>query len=150
MSSCTVRNNSHYSHEAKKINPVENVSVRALLHSANKYKGTPYKYAGTTKSGMDCSGLIFQVFSEHGISFPRVSRDQAEIGDLIPKHKIKKGDLLFFATSGGDRVSHVGLVHHLKGDEIFFIHSSTSKGVIISSLEEKYWSKAFLFAKRVL
>ncbi|WP_435524963.1 C40 family peptidase [Chryseobacterium indoltheticum] len=64
---------------------------------------------------------------------------------------VKPGDLLFFATSGGSRVSHVGIVYTIENDgEIKFIHASTSKGVIISSLNEKYWNKAYLHAQRVL
>ena len=63
----------------------------------------------------------------------------------------KPGDLIFFATSGGTKVSHVGIVHDIGNDgEVKFIHASTSKGVIISSLNEKYWNKAYLFARRVL
>lgn len=151
LTSCTSRNNVSTSTNHRTSTSIKgSASVRQIINTAEKYQGTPYKYAGTTRDGMDCSGLIFQVFSEHGISFPRVSRDQAQMGDEISKNNVKTGDLLYFATSGGSRVTHVGLVHHVKGDEIFFIHSSTSRGVIISSLEEKYWNKAFLFAKRVL
>ena len=59
--------------------------------------------------------------------------------------------LLFFATSRGSRVSHVGIVHDVKGSgEVTFIHASTSKGVIISSIKEKYWNNAYLHATRVL
>ena len=64
---------------------------------------------------------------------------------------MKPGDLLFFATAGGSRVSHVGIVHDIGNDgEVKFIHASTSKGVIISSLNENYWNKAYLHAQRVL
>ena len=65
--------------------------------------------------------------------------------------KAKPGDLVFFATAGGTKVSHVGIIHTINPNgEVTFIHSSTSKGVIISTLNEKYWNKAYLFVKRVL
>jgi len=82
---------------------------------------------------------------------PRRSSDQALQGKKIEIWEAKPGDLLFFATNGNGVVSHVGIVKEIKNrGEITFIHASTSKGVIVSSLNEKYWNKAFLFAKRVL
>lgn len=125
--------------------------ITQILNDAEKYLGTPYKYAGTTSSGFDCSGLVYKVFEENNKKLPRRSSDQALEGKEINISEIKPGDLLFFATSGGSKVSHVGIVHSVNPNgEIIFIHASTSKGVIISSLNEKYWNKAFLFAKSVL
>lgn len=125
--------------------------VKDILKDAEKYLGAPYKYAGTTSSGFDCSGFTGKVFSENNFELPRRSADQANTGDKISIEKAKPGDLIFFATSGGSKVSHVGIVHDIGNDgEVKFIHASTSKGVIISSLNEKYWNKAYLFARRVL
>lgn len=125
--------------------------IDALLKDAEKYLGAPYKYAGNTSSGFDCSGLVCKVFDENGEKMPRRSSDQALEGKEIAIREAKPGDLVFFATTGGERVSHVGIVHTINQDgEVTFIHSSTSKGVIISSLNEKYWNKAYLFARRVL
>lgn len=126
-------------------------TVNNILKDAEKYLGAPYKYAGNTSSGFDCSGLVCKVFEENNQKLPRRSSDQALQGEKISNKNIKPGDLVFFATSGGNHVSHVGIVHRINSDgEITFIHSSTSKGVIISSLNEKYWNKAYLFARRVL
>ena len=126
-------------------------SVAELLKDAEKYLGAPYKFGGDTSSGFDCSGLALKVFEENDYKLPRRSADQAETGKQIDIRDVKPGDLLFFATAGGSRVSHVGIVHDIGRDgEIKFIHSSTSKGVIISSLNEKYWNKAYLHAQRVL
>ena len=125
--------------------------VNDILKDAEKYLGAPYKYAGNTSSGFDCSGLVCKVFDENGEKMPRRSSDQALEGKEIAIREAKPGDLVFFATTGGERVSHVGIVHTINQDgEVTFIHSSTSKGVIISSLNEKYWNKAYLFARRVL
>ncbi len=126
-------------------------SVAKLLKDAEKYLGAPYKFGGDTSSGFDCSGLALKVFEENDYRLPRRSADQAETGKQIDIRDVKPGDLLFFATAGGSRVSHVGIVHDIGRDgEVKFIHSSTSKGVIISSLNEKYWNKAYLHAQRVL
>lgn len=125
--------------------------IQDLLKDAQKYLGAPYKYGGSTSSGFDCSGFTLTVFQENSFKLPRRSSDQAVTGDEVDIKNVKPGDLLFFATGGGTRVSHVGIVHDIgKDGEVKFIHSSTSKGVIISSLNEKYWNKAYLHAQRVL
>ncbi|MBB6369876.1 C40 family peptidase [Chryseobacterium shigense] len=126
-------------------------SVNDILKDAERYIGTPYKFGGSTSSGFDCSGFTVKVFEENDLSLPRRSADQAEAGKKIDIKEVKPGDLLFFATAGGSRVSHVGIVHDIGADgEVKFIHASTSKGVMISSLNEKYWNKAYLHAQRVL
>lgn len=123
----------------------------SIINDAENYLGTPYKYAGNTKSGFDCSGLVCKVFDENKIQMPRRSQDQGKSGASINISQAKPGDLLFFATAGGSSVTHVGIVHDIMNSgEVTFIHASTSKGVIISSLNEAYWNKAFLFARSVL
>lgn len=125
--------------------------VKKILNDAEDYLGTPYKFGGTTKKGLDCSGLVITVFSENDYKLPRRSEEQANEGTRVEVQSVKPGDLLFFATSGGSKVTHVGIVNEIsfRGD-ITFIHASTTKGVIISSLNDAYWNKAFLFARRVL
>ncbi|WP_306623182.1 C40 family peptidase [Chryseobacterium ginsenosidimutans] len=126
-------------------------SITDILKDAEKYIGTPYKFGGNTSSGFDCSGFTVKVFEDNDLKLPRRSSDQAEVGNEIDIKEVKPGDLLFFATGGGSRVSHVGIVHDIGSDgEVKFIHASTSKGVIISSLNEKYWNNAYLHAQRVL
>ncbi|WP_347220151.1 C40 family peptidase [Chryseobacterium sp.] len=126
-------------------------SINDVLKDAEKYLGTPYRFGGNTSSGFDCSGFTVKVFEENDFNLPRRSTDQAGTGKNIDIREVKPGDLLFFATAGGSRVSHVGIVHDIGPDgEVKFIHASTSKGVIISSLNEKYWNKAYLHAQRVL
>ena len=126
-------------------------TVESILNDAEKYLGTPYKFGGNTSSGFDCSGFTTKVFAENDFKLPRRSSDQATTGKRIDLRDVKPGDLLFFATSGGSRVSHVGIVHDVnRNGEIKFIHASTSRGVIISSINEKYWNNAYLHATRVL
>ena len=125
--------------------------VKSILKDAEKYLGAPYKYGGNTSSGFDCSGYTVKVFDENDLKLPRRSADQANFGKKIEIKNVQPGDLLFFATSGAGKVSHVGIVHNVGSDgEVKFIHASTSKGVVISSLNENYWNKAYLHAQRVL
>lgn len=125
--------------------------AKDIIKNAKKYEGTRYKYGGTTKKGMDCSGLIFTAFKEENITIPRVSKAMATSGNWIDLKEVQKGDLLFFATKKNNRnVNHVGLVTAINGEDVQFIHSTTSKGVITSKLKEKYWYFAFVQARRVL
>ena len=126
-------------------------SATIVVKNAEKYEGTRYKYGGTTKKGMDCSGLIYTAFKEADIALPRVSSAMATHGDWVDLKQVMVGDLLFFATAKNSRkVNHVGLVTKATLGNVEFIHSSTSKGVITSKLEEKYWYFAFVQARRVL
>ena len=125
--------------------------VNAVLEDAEKYLGTPYKFGGSSSSGFDCSGFTLHVFQNNNYKLPRRSVEQSKVGKHIALNEVRPGDLLFFATGLGNKVSHVGIVHSVgKDGEIKFIHASTSKGVIISSLNQKYWNKAYLHARRVL
>lgn len=113
----------------------------ALLAEAKKWLGTPYKYGGEDHRGVDCSGLVLSVYKTAlDIKLPRNSSEQASYCSPLPKDKIMPGDLLFFATSGSrDKVSHVGLY---VGDGKM-IHSSASRGVIISNISEDYYTRTF-------
>ena len=122
-----------------------------LLKEAETYIGTPYRYGGTTRNGIDCSAFVRSVFETFNMNLPRVSADQAKEGQRISTDEAREGDLVFFATRGGGRVSHVGIVHGRNENGVLtFIHSSTSQGVIITPITDSYWGKRFLYAKRVL
>ena len=122
-----------------------------IIDYAKKFEGVRYKYGGTTKKGMDCSGLIYTAYKSEAISLPRTTKDLAITGNWIDLKDVKKGDLLFFATKKNSRsVNHVGLVTATNGDAIEFIHATTSSGVITSKLKEKYWYFAFVQARRIL
>lgn len=126
-------------------------TAEKIIDYAMKFEGVRYKYGGTDKKGMDCSGLVTSAFSNEGIALPRSSSEIAFSGDWIDLKKVKKGDLLFFATSGKSRkVNHVALVTHVNEGQVEFIHSTNSAGVIVSSLAERYWYHTFVQARRVL
>ena len=123
----------------------------AIIESALDYTGTRYKYGGTTKKGMDCSGLLYVAFLQNDIALPRSSHLMADEGKRIKPSQIQKGDLLFFKTQRGKKkINHVGLVVDVEDDNVKFIHSTTSRGVIVSSLLEGYWNYSFVKAARIL
>ena len=123
-----------------------------VIKTARSYTGTPYKWGGTTKSGMDCSGLLLNSFKAINYKIPRTSAEQSKIGKKISKSDIKPGDLVFFATGKKKRkITHVGLVTEVRGkDNIKFIHASSSVGVTESNLASNYYKKRFRMARRVL
>lgn len=126
-------------------------TVEGILNDAEDFLGLPYQLGGTTKSGVDCSGLVIIAYGQNKVKLPRRSQDQALQGRKIDISETRPGDLVFFDTVGQGTVTHVGIVKAIKyKGEITFIHASTSKGVMISSLNESYWNKAFLFVRRVL
>ncbi len=134
----------------KTVNKIANKADN-VINTALTFSGVRYKFGGTTRKGMDCSGLLFVSFGEHNISLPRNSFDMAEEGEKIKIKDVEKGDLLFFKTSKrSNRINHVGMVVTIEGDEVKFIHASTSRGVTVSSLREGFWNSAFVKATRIL
>ncbi|WP_320815112.1 NlpC/P60 family protein [Flavobacterium sp.] len=129
-----------------------NVLAKAdfLIEKASNNLGTRYRSGGTTSSGFDCSGLMFTTFQELDIKLPRSSTDMAKYGFEVSKSNAQKGDLIFFTTNRKGTISHVGMITDVTDDEIKFIHSSTSSGVIISSSNEDYYSRRFVQINRVL
>jgi cell wall-associated NlpC family hydrolase len=123
---------------------------KGIIDYAKTFQGTRYKFGGTTDAGMDCSGLVYTAFQKENITLPRISRDMATKGILISFKDIEEGDLVFFKTSSRNTINHVGLVVETKRGEVKFIHSTTRAGVIISSLDEDYWKKAFVEVRRVI
>jgi len=124
--------------------------VKQLINTALEFEGVKYKGGGTTKSGMDCSGLVSTVFNNFDITLPRRSVDMSKVGKKLNKNEIRKGDLVFFKTNGKNVINHVGMVTDVRGEEIIFIHASVQRGVIISSIKEPYYQRTFAQANRVL
>lgn len=136
------------------LKPISNVGneylVDQLISSASENIGTRYRSGGTTKSGFDCSGLMYSTFGLYDIKLPRSSYEQAEYGVAVKTEEAQKGDLIFFKTSKRRKINHVGMVVEVKDGEIKFIHSSTSSGVMISSTKEPYYERNFAQVNRVL
>lgn len=129
----------------------ENPLLVSVLNTALTYKGTNYKFGGTTKEGMDCSGLVYTSYKKIGRTLARSSKNMFYEGEEVLLKDVKKGDLLFFdIDTFEEKVNHVGMITSVDDFEIKFIHSTTQKGVIITSINESYWKKAFIKAKRII
>jgi len=126
--------------------------AQQIISYAKQFIGTPYHWGGTSlRSGCDCSGFIYSVFRDNGISLDRSSCDMVNDGARVSKADLQPGDLVFFDTNGSNkgRISHVGM--YIGGGN--FIESSSSKahwGVTISSLSSDYYSRTYVTAARVI
>ena len=125
---------------------VQKKSTQYLLEkSYKKYKGVPYRYGGTTSMGFDCSGFVKRVYSEaFHKNLPRTTKAMMKTGKKINKKHLKIGDLVFFHPTR--KYYHVGI--YMGNNQ--FIHASTSKGVMKSSLDNVYWKKKYITARRIL
>lgn len=122
-----------------------NSTAEEIIATAKKYIGAPYLWGGITPAGFDCSGYMQYVFKIHAITLPRTSVQQSNYGTYVARSQLQPGDLVFFVT-GSNGVSHVGM--YIGNNE--FIHCSTSSGVIISSMNNSYWSARYHSGRRVL
>ncbi len=116
---------------------------KRLVEEAYTWLGAPYKYGGADKKkGTDCSGMVLRVYEDvAGVKLPRNSAKQAEYCKKIKRDKVRTGDLVFFAT-GKDpkKISHVGIMVTPE----YFIHASTSKGVVVSDVNTPYYQRTFI------
>ncbi len=124
----------------------ENPVTESLLREADSWIGTPYSWGGNDRNGVDCSGFVLQVYQRSlSIDLPRNSEKQMEFCRKIEKDELSPGDLVFFTVRGGDRVGHVG-IYIGNGN---MVHSSSSKGVIITPLDNPYFEKNYFSSGRV-
>ncbi|GHE20053.1 glycoside hydrolase [Halomonas urumqiensis] len=132
--------------EARRLgDPPPGLVREALLAQHDQWAGTPYRLGGTTRRGIDCSALVQQIFSDTFlVDLPRTTGDQVLAGDQVAREELKPGDLVFFRPPGVYR--HVGIY---VGDGRFF-HASTSRGVMISELDNSYWQRYYWQARRTL
>jgi probable lipoprotein NlpC len=121
-----------------------------VIGAAGTYRGTPYRYAGIDRSGLDCSGLVYVSFRDAlGVSTPRSTTGLYGWVEKISAGELQPGDLLFFKTDNSGQMSHVGIYT----GEGRFIHSASAgpvTGVIVSAMDEKYWRRTYAAAGRAL
>ncbi len=118
---------------------------KSLRKEVELWLGTPYRYGGNTRKGVDCSGFVNAVYlSVYHIQLPRTSKDIYARCKKISRGDLKEGDLVFFDYEGKG-VSHVGL--YLSNGQ--YVHASTSKGVVISELDNAFSKKKYVGAGRI-
>lgn len=116
----------------------------ALYEQYQEWKGVPYRDGGESRRGVDCSGFIQLTFREQfAIRLPRDTGSQAQLGRSISARQLRPGDLVFFHI--GKQTRHVGVVV----EKNKFLHASTSKGVMISDLNQPYWQRSYWQARRL-
>lgn len=117
----------------------------ALYQQHQQWKGTRYQWGGLSKNGIDCSGIVYLTYLEKlSTPIPRTTLDQAQIGTKIEREELRAGDLVFFKTS--KKVRHVGI--YIEDNK--FLHASTKKGVMVSTLDDYYWKDRYWHARRVM
>ncbi len=130
----------------------QSVVANQLIDYAKEFLGTPYRYAGSTPSGFDCSGFVNYVFKQFGIPLVRSSYSMAELGIQIKLSEVQPGDLLFFkgSNSRSSQIGHVAIVTENTDGTIKFIHSA-GKSVRMDVLNNSaYYVPRFVKAKRMI
>ena len=126
-------------------------AIQKVVDAAYTYKGTPYKYGGTSKSGIDCSALMQNSYAKAGIKIPRTAQAQSKYGKKVNWGNLKQGDIVFFKfKSKHEKWYHSGMITSVSPDGTYFIHASTSKGVVVSNLESDYYKKNVKTFRRVI
>jgi lipoprotein Spr/probable lipoprotein NlpC len=115
-----------------------------LYRQRDEWQGVDYRLGGLSKQGVDCSGFVYLTYrSAFGLNLPRTTEQQSKLGTPVEIHQLRAGDLVFFKTGRGIR--HVG-IYVEKG---LFLHASTSKGVIMSQLDNVYWRRFYWKSMRL-
>lgn len=136
---------------AQKKKKARQQKTNTVIKTAKTYIGTPYKYGGTSGSGIDCSGLMLRCFEKANYQLPRTAKEQSKFGKKVGNNSIKPGDIVFFKFKNkGKKWYHSGLVTSVNKGKANFIHASTSRGVVESDLTQEYYSKNIKGFRRVI
>jgi cell wall-associated NlpC family hydrolase len=123
-----------------------------VVEAARQQLGTPHLLKNPKKKpATDCSGMTCKSYAAVDVNLPPTTTGQAEMGKFVPKKALQKGDLVFFTSKKNNgRVSHVGLISRVEDGKTFFIHTSTSRGVVEDDFYMQHWQDNFVTARRVL
>ena len=125
-------------------------TVDKIIKTARGYIGTPYKFGGTSRAGLDCSGLTSISYRAADISLPRTSQEQSTLGKPVYINELNPGDLVFFSErKGNKKIVHVGIVTEVSSKSVQFIHASTRLGVVENELLTGYYRGIYVKARRL-
>lgn len=116
-----------------------------IVSTAKKYIGVRYRGGGSTPNGFDCTGYTQYVYNQYNISLPRTTNEQAKIGTVLSKSELQVGDLVIFKNTYKSGPSHAGI--YIGNGQ--FIHSSSSRGIRIDSLDDSYWVNKFHSGRKI-
>ncbi len=125
--------------------------VEQVIRTARSFTGTPYRWGGTSRAGMDCSGLLVTSFRAVGMQLPRTTSEQVRVGQSVGLYDLQPGDLVFFAAArkNSGKITHVGMVTEVRAKhDVRFIHASTKLGVTENNIYTDYYRKIFIKARR--
>lgn len=126
-------------------------TIESVIATGRSYIGTPYKWGGMSRSGIDCSGLIYNSYKTIGVNLPRTAKEQSKTGKKRGWEGIREGDLVYFKfKKKGDKWYHSGMITYVGKDKILFVHASSSKGVVESNLMVDYYKNSVRNFRRVI
>lgn len=122
-----------------------------MVAEAKTYIGTPYVWGGSSRKGIDCSGLIYNCYRKIDVKLPRTAEQQSKIGNSKSWGSVRPGDIVYFKfKEKRNKWYHSGLIISVDGDNIKFIHASSSRGVVESNLNSDYYKKNVKKFRRVI
>lgn len=125
--------------------------LQTVIQTAESYLGTPYVYGGNGGNGIDCSGLIHNAYKAAGVEVPRTAKEQSRTGKSKNWNTLRAGDIVFFKfKQKGEKWWHSGIVSRIEGNSIYFIHASSSRGVVESNLMSDYYRKSIRRIRRFI
>ena len=127
----------------------QNKITLATKH-AKSFIGTPYKYGGNSRNGIDCSSLIQQSYAKIGIEMPRTAQEQAKIGNKKVEGRVRPGDIVYFKfKQKREKWWHTGMITYVDQKKIKFVHASSSRGVVEDTYND-YYKKHTKYFRRVI
>jgi probable lipoprotein NlpC len=137
--------------EAQRKKKKRQAQLNTVVVTAKTYIGTPYRFGGNTKSGIDCSGLIHNSYAAAGIKIPRTAKEQSKYGKSKGWNEIRTGDVVTFKfKEKREKWWHSGIVTRVSGDQVKFVHASTSRGVVEDNLMSDYYKKNVKRIRRII
>lgn len=135
------------------LTPLQDSLLNELLSYADSFLGVPYRYAGRSRAGFDCSGFIYTIYQHIGVTLSTDARSIFLFGREVPFSEVQRGDILFFTGTSryqsGGAISHVALVYEVMDNDVKIIHAAVNGGIRYDYMSSAYYSKHYYKARRM-